>query len=148
MSNGRYLFAYSHYPSKGKWLLKRHPPHKGRARLLGEDFEVSIGEAKAEDEYAYLVATRRLTDENWEKLEKRISYIFRDDALLLKIGRKIEPMLDREAIQVLRAVLNGENVELDETVKRLVELKLLKITKNRVAINNYGRAIVKLIMGA
>ncbi|CAB50474.1 class II glutamine amidotransferase [Pyrococcus abyssi] len=29
MSNGRYLFAYTHYPGKGMVLLKRHPPHRG-----------------------------------------------------------------------------------------------------------------------
>ncbi|ADT85211.1 hypothetical protein TERMP_02238 (plasmid) [Thermococcus barophilus MP] len=146
ISNGRYLFAYSYYPGKGMWLLKRHPPHKGRARLLDEDFEVSIGDVKAEDEYAYLVATKRLTDENWEKIEKKKLYIFRDGALLLKVGNRIEPMLDSEAIEVLRAVLNRENVELNETVKRLVDLKLLKITESGAVINDYREAIVKLIV--
>ncbi len=147
MSNGRYLFAYSHYPGKCMWLLKRHPSHRGRARLLDEDFEVSLGDVKAKDEYAYLVATRKLTNEDWERLEKKKLYIFRDGALLLKIGRRIEPMLDNQAIEVLRAVLNGENVELNETVKRLVDLKLLKITESGVAINDYRTAIVKLIVG-
>ncbi len=129
ISNGRYLFAYSHCPARGMWLLKRHPPHKGHVRLLDEDFEVSIGEAKAEDEYAYLVATKRFTDENWEKMEKKKLYIFRDGALLL-----------------LRAVLNEENVELNETVKQLINLKLLKITEGGVAINDYRRIIVRLIV--
>ncbi|AEH25192.1 class II glutamine amidotransferase [Pyrococcus yayanosii] len=146
ISNGRYLFAYHHHPRNKMWLLKRHPPHKSHARLFDEDFEVSIGDVKAEDEYAYLVATKKLTDENWEKLEKKKLYIFRDGALLLKIGRKIEPMLDSEAIEVLRAVLNGESVEVNETVKRLVDLRLLKITENGVAINNHREAIVKLIV--
>lgn len=148
MSNGRYLFAYHYHPRNEMWLLKRHPPHKARARLLDEDFEISIGDVKAEDEYACLVATKRLTDENWEKLEKKKLYIFRDGALLLKIGRKIESMFDSQAIEVLRAVLNGENVELNETVKQLVDLKLLKITEGGVAINDHREAIVKLIVGA
>ncbi|MDK2854416.1 MAG: hypothetical protein PWQ92_1310 [Thermococcaceae archaeon] len=147
MSNGRYLFAYSHYPGKGMWLLKRHPPHRGRARLLDEDFEVAVGDVKAEDEYAYLIATRKLTNENWERLEARKLYIFRDGALLLKVGEEIEPMLDRETLEVLRAVLNGESVDFDETVKRLIDLKLLKRIQEGVTINDYRKAIVKLIVG-
>ncbi|HIP75048.1 MAG TPA: hypothetical protein EYH13_02645 [Thermococcus paralvinellae] len=71
MSNGRYLFAYSHYPGKGMWLLKHHPLHKGRVRLIDEDFEVSIGKVKAEDEYACLVATKKLTDEDWKKIREK-----------------------------------------------------------------------------
>jgi len=145
MSNGRYMFAYSHYPGKGMWLLKRHPPHKGRARLLDDDFEVSVGDVKAEDEYAYLVATRRLTDENWERLERKKLYVFRDGALLLKIGRKIEPMLDSKAIEALRAVLNDESVELNETVKKLIDLKLLKVSGGRIVINDHRRAIIRLL---
>lgn len=146
MSNGRYVFAYSHYPGKGMWLLRRHPPHKGRARLLDDDFEVSIGDIKAENEYAYLVATRKLTNENWERLEKKRLYIFRDGVLLLKIGKRIESMLDSEAVEILRTVLNGENVEFNETVKRLMDLKLLKMTGNGVTINDYRRAIVRLLV--
>ncbi|AMM53826.1 class II glutamine amidotransferase [Pyrococcus kukulkanii] len=146
MSNGRYLFAYTYYPGKGMWMLRRHPPHEGHARLLDEDFEVSVGDMKAHDEYAYLVATRRLTDEKWEKMEKNKLYIFRDGALLLKICRKIEPMLKKDEIEVLRAVLNGEGVEINDTVKRLVDLKLLKITSRGVAVNSYRKAIIKLIV--
>jgi len=147
MSNGRYPFAYSHYPSKGMWLLKHHPLHKGRVRLIDEDFEVSIGKVKAEDEYACLVATKKLTDEDWKKLEKKKLYIFRDGALLLKVDRKIKPMLDSEAIEILRAILNGESVELNGTVKRLLNLKFLKITENGVTINDYRRTVVRLIVG-
>ncbi|WP_231845594.1 hypothetical protein [Pyrococcus abyssi] len=79
-------------------------------------------------------------------MEKKKLYIFRDGALLLKIDRKIKPMLGREAIETLRAVLNGENVDIDETVKRLVDIKLLKIAKSKVTINDYRRAIVRLIV--
>jgi len=146
MSNGRYLFAYSHYPSKGMWLLERHPPHRGRARLLDKDFEVSLGDMKARDEYACLVATRPLTDENWERLEKKTLYVFRDGALLLKVGRRIEPMLDAEAIEVLQAVLEGEDVELDETARRLIDLRLLKVNRNRVVINDHREAVVRLLL--
>jgi len=146
MSNGRYLFAYSHYLSKGMWLLERHPPHRGRARLLDKDFEVSLGDMKARDEYACLVATRPLTDENWERLEKKTLYVFRDGALLLKVGRRIEPMLDAEAIEVLQAVLEGEDVELDETARRLIDLRLLKVNRNRVVINDHREAVVRLLL--
>lgn len=147
MSNGRYFFAYPHYPGKGMWLLKRHPPHRGTARLLDEDFEINVGEIKAPDEYAYLVATRKLTDENWERMRPKTLYIFRDGALLLTIRDRIKPMLDRGSIEVLRTVLNGESVEIDETVKRLVDIKLLKTTENGVGINDHRKAIVRLIVG-
>ena len=74
-------------------------------------------------------------------------YIFRDGALLLTIRDRIKPMLDRDSIEVLRTVLNGESVEIDETVKRLVDIKLLKTTENGVEINDHRKAITKLIVG-
>jgi len=67
--------------------------------------------------------------------------------LLLKVDRKIKPMLDSEAIEILRAILNGESVELNGTVKRLLNLKFLKITENGVTINDYRRTVVRLIVG-
>lgn len=82
-----------------------------------------------------------------KKLEKKKLYIFRDGALLLKVDRKIKPMLDSEAIEILRAILNGESVELNGTVKRLLNLKFLKITENGVTINDYRRTVVRLIVG-
>jgi len=56
-------------------------------------------------------------------------------------------MLDSEAIEILRAILNGESVELNRTVKRLLNLKFLKITENGVTINDYRRTVVRLIVG-
>jgi len=82
-----------------------------------------------------------------KKLEKKKLYIFRDGALLLKVDRKIKPMLDSEAIEILRAILNGESVELNGRVKRLLNLKFLKITENGVTINDYRRTVVRLIVG-
>jgi len=67
--------------------------------------------------------------------------------LLLKVDRKIKPMLDSEAIEILRAILNGESVELNGRVKRLLNLKFLKITENGVTINDYRRTVVRLIVG-
>ena len=67
--------------------------------------------------------------------------------MLLKVDRKIKPMLDSEAIEILRAILNGESVELNGTVKRLLNLKFLKITENGVTINDYRRTVVRLIVG-
>ena len=67
--------------------------------------------AKAGGEYVRLVVAKRLTDENWKRLEKKRIYIFVDGGLLLKVSRKIAPMLDEGVIEVLCAVLNEENGE-------------------------------------
>ena len=42
--------------------LLRHPPHRGIARLLDEDYEVRLENLKASDEYASIIATEPLTD--------------------------------------------------------------------------------------
>ena len=147
MSNGRYLFAYSHYPGKGMWFLRRHPPHKSYVRLLDEDFRVSLGDTKAEDEYAFLVATKRLTNEPWEKMTPKRLYIFRDGALLLKVGDKIEPMIERNLVEILREVYNNKRVDIDEDVTKLIHMRLLKKTKSGVRINDYRKPLVRLLIG-
>ena len=147
MSNGRYLFAYSHYQGKIMHILRRHPPYKGHVRLLDEDFEVSLGDIKAEDEYAFLVATKRLTNEPWEKMVPKRLYIFRDGALLLRVGDKIEPMLEENLIEILRDVYSGKSVGIDEDVIRLIHMRLLKKTESGVRINDYREPLVRLLIG-
>ena len=82
LSNGEYLFAYMNREDTLHYLL-RYPPHRGVVRLLDEDYEVRLGELKAPDEYAAIVATRPLTDEEWVPMIPGTLYAFRNGDLLL-----------------------------------------------------------------
>lgn len=104
MSNSRYLFAHT---SNGRLhYLLRHPPHTGKVRIFGdEDYQVSLEEVKRADEYAALLATVPLTDENWMRMEREKLYVFRDGDLVLVIDSNgFRPMLSDKELEILRVV--------------------------------------------
>ena len=90
LSNGECLFAYMSQPNTLHYLL-RHPPHRGWVKLLDQDFEVRLEEAKASSELAAIVATNPLTDEEWRAFEPNQLYVFHRGDLLLKVDEGGEP---------------------------------------------------------
>ncbi len=153
LSNGVYLFAYMNRRRTLYYLL-RHPPHKGYARLCDEDFEVSLGEIKAPDEYAALIATRPLTDEDWRPFELNTLYVFCNGDVILKVdaeGRLMHALSSTE-VEVLsyirksphsvklKEVSAGIGLSIDETyeiVRGLVARGFLRQhSKDRVSANH------------
>ena len=104
MSNGRYLFAHT---NNGKLhYLLRHPPHTGIVRVFGDDdYSVSLENVKSANEYAALIATVPLTNENWIKMEEEKLYVFRDGDLVLIIGSDgFKPVLSSKEIETLKFI--------------------------------------------
>jgi len=114
LSNGEYLFSYMNRSGTLHYLL-RHPPHRVYVKLEDEDFEVWLEEIKSPDEYAALIATKPLTNEEWVPLEPNSLYVLGDGSILLKVNNrgKLEHMLSETEVEVLRLVrTNPRSVEL------------------------------------
>ena len=105
LSNGEHLFAYMNREDTLHYLL-RHPPYKGVVRLLDEDYEVMLGELKAPDEYAAIIATKPLTDEKWNPMTPGTLYIFHNGDLLLTVDnngpRLVLSSLEYSALKTIR----------------------------------------------
>ncbi len=120
LSNGEYLFAFMNRRGTLHYLL-RHPPHRGVVRLLDKDYEVRLEELKSQDEYAAIVATEPLTDEEWNPMNPGTLYVFRNGDLLLIVERS-EPklVLDKLEHEVLRAIRSApHSVRLEDLAREL-----------------------------
>ena len=105
LSDGEYLFAYMNREGTLHYLL-RHPPHQGSIRLLDEDYEARLEELKAPDEYAAIVATEPLTDEEWNPMAPGTLYVFYNGDLLLGVERGgpklVLDKLEHEVFRMIR----------------------------------------------
>ena len=105
LSNGEHLFAYMNKEGTLHYLL-RHPPHRGVVRLLDEDYEVRLEELKAPDEYAAIIATEPLTDEEWSSMTPGTLYVFHNGDLLLTVDsngpRLVLDSLEHKALKTIR----------------------------------------------
>ena len=110
LSNGEHLFAHMNREGTLHYLL-RHPPHKGVVRLLDEDYEVMLGELKAPDEYAAIIATEPLTDEEWNPMMQGALYVFHNGDLLLTVNsngpKLVLDSLEHKALKIIRTALHS-----------------------------------------
>jgi glutamine amidotransferase len=113
LSDGEYLFAYMNRIGTLHYLL-RHPPHHGLVRLLDEDYEARLEELKASDEYAAIVATEPLSDEEWSPMSPGTLYVFYNGDLLLVVEegepKLVLDELEREALGVIRTAPHSVRV--------------------------------------
>ncbi len=120
LSNGEYLFAYMNREDTLHYLL-RHPPHGGAVRLLDEDYEVKLGELKAPDEYAAIIATEPLTDEEWNSMTPGTLYVFHNGDLLLTVDsngpRLVLDSLEYSALKAIRTA--PHSVRLEDLARQL-----------------------------
>lgn len=78
LSNGKELYAYRSQEGTLYYLL-RHPPHKGKIRLVDEDYEIELEELKQGHEKVALIATQPLTEkEKWISFKKNHLLVFKD----------------------------------------------------------------------
>jgi len=120
LSNGEHLFAYMNREDTLHYLL-RHPPHRGVVRLLDEDYEVMLGELKAPDEYAAIIATEPLTDEEWNPMTPGTLYVFHNGDLLLTLDSSGPRLaLDSLEYSALKAIRTApHSVRLGDLARRL-----------------------------
>ncbi|WP_038059377.1 class II glutamine amidotransferase [Thermodesulfovibrio yellowstonii] len=87
-SDGRHLFCYHDKNSyNGLVLLKRTPPY-GPIRLRDEDWEINLAEEKDPTQHGYIIATKPLTNENWERFkpgELKVFKEYRDEIEIIVI---------------------------------------------------------------
>ena len=120
LSDGKYLYAYMNKRRTLHYLL-RHPPHQGLIRLLDEDYEARLEELKAPDEYAAIVATKPLTNEEWNSMNPGTLYVFYNGDLILIVGRRGPKLvLDELEHKVLRTIRTApHSVRLGDLAREL-----------------------------
>lgn len=77
-SDGIHLFCYHDKNGyNGLVFVKRTPPY-GPVKLVDEDWEINLAEEKDLSQHRYIVATRPLTNEHWERFKPGEIKIFRE----------------------------------------------------------------------
>jgi predicted glutamine amidotransferase len=78
LSQGKYLFCYRDINGYNSlYYLKREAPFN-HIRLLDEDWSIDLNTTKHPSEKGYIIATRPLTNENWERFERGQLIVFKD----------------------------------------------------------------------
>jgi len=138
LSDGDYLIAHMSEPGTLHYVL-RHPPHRGVVRLVDEDFEVRLEEMKAPDEYAAVIATYPLTDEDWEPMEVGTLYVFTSGDLLLQVTEG-EPrlVLSEDEKAVLAAIRGSPRSAALERIAKEVGAPIEEVYRVVARLRNKG----------
>ena len=120
LSEGVHVYAHMNVPGT-LYYVTRHPPHRGEISLVDEDFQVRLGEMKMGDEYAAIIATAPLTDEEWTPMRPGTLYVFRGGNLLLTLDSRgprlnLSPR-EAEALRIVRT--SPHSVPLQEIARQL-----------------------------
>ena len=138
LSDGEHLYAYMNRRGTLHYLL-RHPPHRGPVRLLDEDYEARLEELKAPDEYAAIVATEPLTDEEWNPMNPGTLYVFYNGDLLLVVEegepKLVLNRLERDALKTIRTA--PHSVRLEDLAGSL-GLALIEVSRIIQKLRNNG----------
>jgi len=109
-SDGELLFCYHDKNGyNGLYFIQRKPPY-GKICLLDEDWQVDLAEEKRPEQTGYIIATRRLTNEPWEKFKFGELIVFKDGKMIHSNSRDISETKDRLTIQekeVLKTLRNS-----------------------------------------
>lgn len=88
-SDGERLFAYFDQNGyNGLYYTERRPPFH-RARLLDSDWELDLGGIKDPREHGYVIATQKLTDEEWEKMRPGELIVFEKGKMIWSSARDL-----------------------------------------------------------
>ena len=118
-------------------------------RLLDEDYEVTLGELKAPDEYAAIIATEPLTDEEWNPMTLGTLYVFHNGDLLLTVDsngpRLVLNSLEHKALKTIRTA--PHSVRLGELARELgltvsEAYKVVEKLRNKSLIKQHSRDTV------
>ena len=107
-SDGEYLFCYYDKNGyNGLCFVHREAPYR-QIRLVDEDFEINLAEEKDPIQKGFVIATRCLTDEQWEDFSKGELIVFSNgDIVFSSSGRSIKPFetpVNTKELNILRVI--------------------------------------------
>jgi glutamine amidotransferase len=81
-SDGTYLFCY-HDRDKynGLCYLRREPPYE-KIMLVDEDYEIDLQQKKSPTQRGYIIASRPLTDERWQRFKGGQLLVFKNGEMV------------------------------------------------------------------
>jgi len=123
-SDGEFLFCYHDKDGyNGLCLVQRKPPYNS-IRLLDEDWEINLAEEKRPGQTGYIVATERLTDEQWENFKPAELIVFKDGKIIYSNLRNISETLkvgiatiEKKILKIIRK--NPHKVSLKKIIESL-----------------------------
>lgn len=109
-SDGEFLFCYYDKNGyNGLCFVQRKAPY-GEIRLLDEDWEINLAREKRPEETGYIIATNRLTNENWSTFRPGELIVFKDGWMIYSNKRNISKIprdnltnLEKEILRILRS---------------------------------------------
>jgi len=109
-SDGKHLFCYyDENGYNGLCFVQRKPPYS-KIQLLDEDWEINLAEEKRPEQTGYIVATRRLTDEQWQDFKFGELIVFKGGKMIYSNCRDVSNLLleepltckEKEILRILR----------------------------------------------
>ncbi len=81
-SDGKFLFCYHDKNGyNGLCFVQRKPPY-GQIQLLDEDWKINLAEEKDPEQTGYIIATRKLTNEQWKNFKPGELIIFKNGKMI------------------------------------------------------------------
>ena len=88
-TDGKYLFCYHDRNGyNGLCFIQRKPPYR-EIKLEDIDWEVDLKEEKDPNKTGFIIATKPLTNESWEKFNKSELIVFKDGKMIYSSHRDI-----------------------------------------------------------
>jgi len=122
-SDGRFLFCYYDVSGyNGLCFVQRKPPY-GRIRLRDKDWEINLAGEKDPRQRGFVIATRRLTNEEWISFCPGELIVFKDGELIYSNLRDLSEVeskgLSEIELEILRIIrLNPRRISLEKIIER------------------------------
>jgi glutamine amidotransferase len=100
LSDGRFLFSYYDYRSRGSLYFTHRKPPYGPVQLLDKDWTVDLAEEKDPAQSGFIVATEKLTNEEWEKFSAGELIVFHGGKMVFSSSRDISLFSSLSALQL------------------------------------------------
>ncbi|RMH02216.1 MAG: class II glutamine amidotransferase [Chloroflexi bacterium] len=88
-SDGEYLFCYHDTGGyNGLRFVHRKPPFQIHVMLKDEDVQVDLSREKSQDQHGYVIASKPLTDEDWDSFDAGELIVFRSGEMVYSNKRE------------------------------------------------------------
>jgi glutamine amidotransferase len=88
LSDGKFLFSYYDCDGRGSlYFLHRKPPY-GPVRLHNKDWTIDLAQEKDPAQTGFIVATEKLTNEEWKKFGREELIVFRSGEMVFSSSQE------------------------------------------------------------